>query len=77
MTNKCSSFATYIFLNWNFLKTFSLFRIEEGNFEERAFLGEASPEDGPDPESLGKIKDLGICQVLERLEAVTNDLIKR
>ena len=77
MTNKCSYFATYIFLNWNFLKTFSLFRIEEGNFEERAFLGEASPEDGAELESFGKIKDLGICQVLERLEAVTDDFIKR
>jgi hypothetical protein len=53
-----------------------LFRIEEGNFEERAFLGEASPEDGADPESFGKIKDLGI-QVLKRLEAVTDDLLQR
>jgi len=40
-------------------------------------LDEASPEEGPDHESFGKIKDLGICQVLERLEAVRDDLIKR
>jgi hypothetical protein len=59
------------------VKHFFSFRSEEGNFEERAFLDEASPEDGPDPESFGKIKDLGICQVLESLEAVTDDLIKR
>ncbi len=40
-------------------------------------MDEASPEDGADPESFGKIKDLGICQVLERLEAVTDDLLQR
>jgi hypothetical protein len=56
------------------VKDFFSFRSEEGNFEERAFLDEAY---GPDPESFGKIKDLGICQVLESLEAVTDDLIKR
>ena len=52
-----------------------LFRIEEGNFEVRAFLGEASPE--VLAESFGNKEKLGICQVLERLEAVTDDLIKR
>ena len=40
-------------------------------------MDEASPEDGPQLESFVNIKDLGICQVLERLEAVTDDLIKR
>ena len=52
-----------------------LFRIEEGNFEERAFLDEASPEDVA--ESFGNKEKLGICQVLEGLEAVTDDLFKR
>jgi hypothetical protein len=38
-------------------------------------LGEASPEDVA--ESFGNKEKLGICQVLERLEAVRDDLIKR
>jgi hypothetical protein len=38
-------------------------------------LGEALPEDVA--ESFGNKEKLGICQVPERLEAVTDDLIKR
>jgi hypothetical protein len=38
-------------------------------------LDEASPEDVA--ESFGNKEKLGICQVLERLEAVRDDLIKR
>ncbi len=38
-------------------------------------MDEASPEDVA--ESFGNKEKLGICQVLERLEAVRDDLIKR